>query len=67
MMSGNENLKPTSTAAHGLLLKNWKDYHKPANAHMLLNKFSLDDLLRVAKVDEELNRLLTIIGFSFKN
>jgi len=34
----------------------------PASAHTLARKFTLADLLRVARIDAELNTLLSIIG-----
>lgn len=54
---------PTSTVKSHLL-KLWPDYDKPASARMLAGKFTLTDLLRVAKIDSELNTLLSTIGLS---
>lgn len=62
MIPGNERLQPHATTAHKLLQKEWDDYQKPTDAHTLKSKFSLEDLLRAARVDEELKRLLRIIG-----
>lgn len=63
LIPGKERLQPHATTAHKLLQKEWPDYQKPTDAHTLKAKFSLEDLLRAARVDEELSRLLTIIGF----
>lgn len=62
MFLGNEGLRPTATKVNGLLRKAWPDYEKPADARTLATKFTLHDLLRVAKVDSELNVLLSLIG-----
>ena len=62
MMPKNEHLQPSSTNAHSLLRKKWPAYQKPADARTLDSKFSLDDLLRVARVDSELRNLLMIVG-----
>ena len=40
----------------------WPDYQKPVDAQTLASKFSLDDLLRVARVDFDLTALLLLIG-----
>lgn len=45
-----------------LLRKVWPDYQKPVDAQTLADKYSLHDLLRLAKVDFELKKLLSIIG-----
>lgn len=49
--------------AHTQLRNMWRDYQKPADARTLDSKFVLDDLLRVARVDSELRKMLTIIGY----
>jgi hypothetical protein len=46
------------------LARLWPDYDKPASARMLVGKLTLADLLRVAKMDSELGKLLSIIGLS---
>jgi hypothetical protein len=63
LTEGNENLKPSPPTVQKLLSKVWPKYEKPADARTLADKFTLADLLRVAKVDQELNVLLSIIGF----
>lgn len=59
-----ENLQFSSSSdAKKEIRKLWPDYKKPANADILKRKFTLRDLLRVAKFDPELNQLLSVIGF----
>lgn len=64
LFSGKENLQPSSSSdAKKELCKLWPDYEKSFNADALKRKFTLIDLLRAAKFDPELHRLLSIIGF----
>lgn len=62
LMLGNENLQPTASNARKQLLNAWANYEKPADARTLATKFTLKDLLRVAKVDADLHALLSTIG-----
>lgn len=62
MLPNNERLKPSADRAHGQLCQAWAGYKKPADARTLGAKFILDDLIRVAKLDSELNEFLSIIG-----
>jgi hypothetical protein len=62
MLPSNERLQPSGAKAHSQLRQAWQEYDRPADARMLAAKFTLDDLLRVAKVDVELCWLLTTIG-----
>jgi len=55
MMSGEI---PDSTSASAKLKSRWPNYKKPMNAGELERQFSLDDLLRVASVDSDLETLL---------
>lgn len=64
MFPGNERLRPIATKTHTQLRQVWPNYDKPADARTLSTKFTLNDLLRVAKVDAELNVLLSMIGLS---
>ena len=64
MLPGNERLQPSSVKAQKQLCSIWPDYQKPVDAQTLDKKFKLSDLLRVAKVDLELNALLLMIGFT---
>lgn len=62
MLPGKERSKLSGSNTYNLLRKEWSEYEKELNAHKLRSKFSLEDLLRVAKVELELKRLLTLIG-----
>lgn len=62
LIRGNENLRPDITCVDKALKKCWPNYKKPVAAHILSSKFSLEDLIRVANIDVELNALLSIIG-----
>lgn len=62
MMPGNECLQPNIARAQKQLRSIWPDYQKPVDAQTLASKFTLDDLLRVTRVDLELKVLLSIIG-----
>ena len=62
LMLGNERLQPNIASVQKQLRTAWSGYQKPVNAQMLASKFSLDDLLRVARVDVELNILLSMVG-----
>lgn len=62
MMPGNECLQPNIARAQKQLRRIWPDYQKPVDAQTLASKFTLDDLLRVTRVDLELKALLSIIG-----
>ncbi len=62
LLPGNEHLQPNATNANGQLRRMWPDYEKPADARALISKFSFNDLLRVANIDVELKKLLSIIG-----
>jgi hypothetical protein len=61
MMPGKESLQPSGSSVQTQLRSAWSSYKKPADTRTLAGKFTLDDLLRVAKVDTELGRLLSII------
>jgi hypothetical protein len=62
MLPGMEREIPNA-ASTGTKLKNrWPNYQKPVNARSLGRQFSLDDLLRVASVDSDLEALLKTIG-----
>jgi hypothetical protein len=63
MSPGKEREIPTASMAETKLKTFWPSYQKPANAHMLKAHFSFDDLVRVAGVDADLEKLLRRIGF----
>ena len=62
MIHGLEHDVPDAASAKTKLKGRWPSYHKPVNAHTLNRQFSLDDLLRVANVDSDLEALLKRIG-----
>jgi hypothetical protein len=62
MFSGNERQQPNVTKVHRQLLSAWPEYKKPVDARALSAKFTLQDLLRVARSDSELRMLLQTIG-----
>ena len=64
LMPGKESLRPDAANVLRQLRGAWPNYEKPADARTLAGKFRLNDLLRVAKVDSELNTFLSIIGLS---
>ncbi|MCL5260804.1 MAG: hypothetical protein M1561_03880 [Gammaproteobacteria bacterium] len=63
MLPDNENRRPDIRNVHRDLVKQWPEYKKPVDFYVLSKKFKLDDLLRVAKFDSEINNLLSTIGF----
>ncbi len=62
LMPGKESLQPDRSNVQAQLRSAWPSYKKPADARMLSEKFTLADLIRVARVDNELKRLLSVIG-----
>jgi hypothetical protein len=62
MMPGMEREIPDAASAETRLKGRWPNYQKPANTHALDRQFTLDDLLRVARVDSDLKILLERIG-----
>lgn len=62
LMPGKESLQPDRVNVQAQLRNAWSSYKKPADARTLAGKFTLADLLRVAKVDMELSNLLAIVG-----
>jgi hypothetical protein len=61
-MPGKQHLKPNATNTQKQLRAVWQDYQKPVDAQTLASRFSVDDLLRVASYDTELNILLSMLG-----
>ena len=47
------------------LRKLWPGYSKPPTAQQLIGEFELDDLQRAARHDQELRRLLDVLGLWF--
>lgn len=66
MMPGKETSQPNANEAAKLLQKSWPDYQKPVDAYTLSMKFTLDDLTRVARLDQEIKNLLLKIGLLSK-
>jgi hypothetical protein len=62
MMRGMERKISDAVSAERNLKSQWPSYQKPVNAHTLGRQFSIDDLLRVANVDSDLETLLKTIG-----
>ena len=62
MMPGMEREIPDAASSETKLKKRWPNYQKPVNAHALGRQFSIDDLLRVARVDPDFETLLKQIG-----
>jgi hypothetical protein len=62
MLPGRERTTLDATAARRQVQTLWPEYRKPADTRTLARKFSLEDLLRVAAVDDDLATLLRIIG-----
>jgi hypothetical protein len=62
MMRGMEREIPDAGSAETKLKGRWPTYEKPINAYALERQFALDDLLRVASVDSDLETLLKNIG-----
>ena len=62
MMPGMERGISVAASSATKLKNRWPNYQKPMNAHALGRQFSLNDLLRVARVDPDLESLLRKIG-----
>jgi hypothetical protein len=62
MMPGRERGTLDAASAETRLKRLWPNYQKPVNARELGRKFTLDDLLRLAKVDPDLEILLKRLG-----
>jgi hypothetical protein len=62
MLPGMEREVAGVASAETKLKSRWPAYQKPMNAHDLGRKFSLADLVRVAKEDSDLKTLLQKIG-----
>jgi hypothetical protein len=62
MMPGMEREISDAASSETKLKSRWPNYQKPVNAHALGRQFSIDDLLRVARVDADLGNFLKKIG-----
>lgn len=59
---GHEQRRVTARAALTELRKVWSTYSKPMTADELTRRFSLSDVQRTARHDQELRRLLAVLG-----
>ena len=59
---GYEQRRPEAKDTLAELRRVWRDYSKPPTADELIRRFSLADLGRAARYDEESRRLLAILG-----
>ena len=59
---GQKRRQVTAREAGRLLRKEWPDYRKPPTAEQLRERFTLADVRRAATHDQQLQRLLSIIG-----
>lgn len=59
---GWEEKKVRKGTERARLQKLWPEYRKPPTAYQLIRQFGLEDLQRAAQHDNELARLLTILG-----
>lgn len=62
MFLGRENTPVRAEVAQRQLQTLWPEYNKPVDARTLSRKFSLEDLLRVANFDADLDELLRAVG-----
>jgi hypothetical protein len=62
MMPGMEREISDAASSETKLKARWVNYQKPVNAHALGRQFSVNDLLRVARVDADLGDFLKKIG-----
>lgn len=61
---GNETKRPQSKQALPELQRLWPQYDKSVSAFDLYGRFGLGDLLRAARHDEQLRRLLEVISLA---
>lgn len=59
---GHEQRRVTARAALTELRRVWPQYSKPMTADELTRRFSLSDVRQAARYDQELHRLLAILG-----
>lgn len=63
MLPGREQAVLSSANAKQQIFSIFPNYQKPIDARMLMQKFSIEDLLRTARYDADLMSLLSAIGF----
>ena len=59
---GNEQRRVAATRAETELRRLWPEYRKPPTVDQLKRRFELPDVQRAAQYDQELRRLLSILG-----
>ena len=59
---GREQRRIMAGHAKAELRKVWPEYRKPPTADQLSRRFTLSDVRRAARYDEELQKLLTVLG-----
>ena len=59
---GHEQRRIMAGDAMAELRKVWPEYRKPPTADQLSRRFTLSDVRRAARYDEELQKLLTVLG-----
>jgi hypothetical protein len=57
-----ERVRIAAEVADAELRRHWPNYRKPVTAAMLRARFTIDDLRRAARHDEQLKQLLLLIG-----
>jgi hypothetical protein len=62
MMPGMEREISDAASSETKLKTRWSNYQKPVKARALGRQFSINDLLRVARVDQDLGNFLKKIG-----
>ena len=62
MTQGRENSIVSAAAAEDLLKSVWPTYAKPVDARLLGQRYTLNDLLRMAAFDADIRSLLQRIG-----
>lgn len=60
--SGQERRTVAAREALAKLRKIWPEYRKPPSADSLIKRFALSDLWRAARHDDQLRRLLDVLG-----
>ena len=61
---GRERRTIAADDAKAELRKVWPEYRKPPNVDQLLERFDLSDVRRAARYDEELQKLLAVLGLA---
>ena len=59
---GSERRRVAASTAETELRRVWPEYRKPPGVEQLSQRFTLADVRRAALYDEELQRLLTVLG-----